>query len=475
MRRVALLVANSEFGSASGIANLRFPQADARSLAEILRNPDIGKFDRIETILERTRDEIVTSVAQTLDEERGAMVLFYYSGHGKVSDSGRLYLAAKNTTEKHLPANGVGFDAIIDMKDHFGCSRFCVVLDCCFAGLASNAMKGSKDDQLKSFAEGKGIFFLGAANSTTAAREDEALGHGVLTAGIIQGLSTGRADKRNTGRITGSDLFAWCCDFASARKAGRPVQNNKVDGDELVIAFSAPRISEETVQRLRSTLTLCWENRMLPSPELDILQTYFFGQENAVVPKPDTLERDFMEYAQGKIRFDELLERRAFRLSERTNDKKRRASRLSEQTNDKQKEVDVATSLNLISLPELIATLVCAAASGLLPAIALFSSHPTAPDIAVLRVWLFGSLASGFIAGRLLQPIGRWKSAGIGLLGMCITAAIMSTMIPSTASNTAFLYTLAIGAPMFIAIIAMSAFSWIERAVRQRYHARHDV
>jgi hypothetical protein len=475
MRRVALLVANSEFGAASGIANLRFPQADARELAELLRNPEIGKFDRIETIIEKTRDEIETSVAQTLDEERGAMVLFYYSGHGKVSDSGRLYLAAKNTTEKHLPANGVGFDAIIDMKDHFGCSRFCVVLDCCFAGLASNAMKGSKDDQLKSFAEGKGIFFLGAANSTTAAREDEALGHGVLTAGIIQGLSTGRADKRNTGRITGSDLFAWCCDFASARKAGRPVQNNKVDGDELVIAFSSPRISDGTVQRLRSTLTLCWENRMLPSPELDILQTYFFGQESAVVPKPGTLERDFMEYAQGKIRFDELLERRAFRLSELTNDKKRRASKLSERTNDKQKEIDVARTLNLTFSPELIAAVVCSAASGLLPAIALFTSTPTAPDIQGLRVWLFGTLASGFLAGRLLQPIGRWKSAGIGLLGMSITAATVSTVLPSPIHNVAYLYILAVAAPMSLAIIAMLAFSWIERAVQQRRHARNDM
>lgn len=472
MRRVAVLVANSEFGSASGIANLRFPQADARNLAEVLGNPDIGKFDRVETIIERTRDEIVTSVAQTLDEGRGAMVLFYYSGHGKVSDSGRLYLAAKNTTEKHLPANGIGFDAIIDLKDHFGCSRFCVVLDCCFAGLASNAMKGSKDDQLKSFAEGKGIFFLGAANSTTAAREDEELGHGVLTAGIIQGLSTGRADRRNTGRITGSDLFAWCCDFASARKAGRPVQNNKVDGDELVIAFSSPRISDETAQRLRSTLTLCWENRMLPSPELDILQTYFFGQESVLVPKPGTLERDFTEYAQGKIRFDELLERRAVRLSELTNDKKRTVSR--ERIDDNQKEVDVARTPKLTFSPELIAALVCAAASGLLPAIAFFTSSSTAPDISGLRVWLFGSLASGFIAGRLLRPMGRWKSAGIGSLGMCITAAALSTLLPHV-QNVAYVFVMAFAVPVFLAIIAMAAFLWIERAIQQRYHARRDI
>jgi hypothetical protein len=447
MRRVALLVANSEFGPASGIANLRFPQADARELAEVLRNPEIGKFDRIETIIEKTKDEILTSVAQAFDEERGAMFLLYYSGHGKVSDSGRLYLAAKNTNEKHLPANGVGFDAIIDMKDHFGCSRFCVVLDCCFAGLASGAMKGSKEDQLKSFAEGKGIFFLGAANSTTSAREDEALGHGVLTAGIIEGLLTGRADRRNAGRITGSDLFAWCCDFASAHKAGRPVQNNKVDGDEMVVAFSSPRISDETIKRLRSTLTLCWENRMLPSPELDVLQTYLLGQENPVVPKPGTLEGDFVEYAQGKIRFDELLQRRASRLSEATNGKKRTRP-----------EVEVARAPNLFLPRDFLAASVCGAASALLPALLVFASGLKGPPI----VLFIGCLASGLIAGLLLRRIGIRMSARIELLGASLTMAT-TTMMAGRGTQDVFEGVLLAIAITFLAILAIWAFVWIER------------
>jgi hypothetical protein len=458
MRRVALLVANSEFGPASGIANLRFPQADVRELAEVLRDPKIGKFDRVETIIEKTRDEIETSVAQTLDEERGAMVLFYYSGHGKVSDSGRLYLAANNTTEKHLPANGVRFDAIVDMKDHFGCSRFCVVLDCCFAGLASDVMKGSKDDQLKSFAEGKGIFFLGAANSTTAAREDEKLCHGVLTAGIIEGLSTGRADRSNTGRITGSDLHAWCCDFASAHKAGRPVKNIKVDGEELVIAFSSQRISDETIQRLRSTLTLCWEKRMLPLSELDILQKHFLRQENAIVPKAGTLEGDFMEFAQGRIGFDEFLERKASRLSKRTN------KRTEEVDNDKKTEdVGLARTPNLSFSPDYLAALACAAASGLLPGGLLFSMLWGKGDIPSLRVWLAGSLFSGFLAGRLLRQIGIIKSAGIALLGMCLTVVAVvivggppqSFIVPGVVLPTIF------------TIFAMWAFLWSEKVLRR--------
>jgi MFS family permease len=303
-------VGNSRFGAGSGIADLKFPRLDVEELAVILSDPKIGSFQRVEVLIEKTKDEILSSVANVLDDERGATIFFYYSGHGKVSDSGRLYLAASNTTERHLPANGVRFDSIIEMKDDFGCGRFCAVLDCCYAGLASDAMKGSKEDQLKSLVQGKGVFFLGAANSTTAAREEEHLGHGVLTAAIIDGLSTGKADIGNRGRITGSDLFAWCRDFAVSHNAVRPIQVNKVEGDELVIAFSSRRITTETIQRVHSALTLCWEHRMLSLPELEQLRTYFARRDNVAVPAAGSLEHDFLEYADGKIRFDELLGRR---------------------------------------------------------------------------------------------------------------------------------------------------------------------
>ena len=163
-----------------------------------------------------------------------------------ISDSGRLFLAANNTTDRLLPANGISFSNIFEMKDDFGCGRFCAILDCCYAGLGSTSVRGAADERLKSFADGKGIFFLGAANSTIAAREDPVLGHGVLTAGIIEGLSTGLADVDRDGRVTGPDLFAWCRDFALRHGNQRPVQKNQVADDDLVIAFSPFSIFTKT-------------------------------------------------------------------------------------------------------------------------------------------------------------------------------------------------------------------------------------
>jgi serine/threonine protein kinase len=237
-RRVALLVGNSTFASDSGIANLRFPPADVEAFAAVLEDRKIGRFDRVVRLVESDHDEILTQFTILLKEWPGATTLFYYSGHGKVSDNGRLILAASDTTEKLLPATGVPFENLIATKEDVGVGRFFVILDCCYAGLASPHIKGSEDDQLKAFAEGKGVFFLGAANATTVAREDTRLGHGVLTAAILEGLRSGQADTDGDGRITGPNLFAWCRDYAIKRDTKRPVQVNRVVDDDLVLAFS---------------------------------------------------------------------------------------------------------------------------------------------------------------------------------------------------------------------------------------------
>jgi hypothetical protein len=471
MRRVALLIGNSIFDPDSGIANLRFPKADVEELAAVLSAYQIGRFDRVEMLIEKSRDEIVTSVARALDEERGAAFLFYYSGHGKVSDSGRLYLAASNTTERHLPANGVSLASIIDMKEDFGCGRFCVILDCCYAGLASDVMKGSKDDQLKSFVQGTGVFFLGAASSTSAAREEEDLGHGVLTAAIIDGLSTGRADINNKGRITGPDLFAWCRDFATTRGAVRPVQVNRVADDELVIAFSTRKLSADIAQRIRSTLTFCWENRLLPTLDIDSLQAYF-GQEHVGVPKAESLENDFLEYSQGKIRFDELLGRKAARgiVSGEANSARPFKAPTKAEIPEAHAVTPSPSSQSFWSrliLLDILAALVCALASGWLP-VEIILNHPASPNasdpprIAVLfatAVCVLAGLYAGFCFRRvsLLRKVANpWVTL--------LAGAILSISTPKGGdASVVFVFFSVI--PTALTYLAMLVFGGIEAAV----------
>src|SRR5262249_8784654 len=296
MRRVALLVGNAKFAERSGIAQLRFPAADVEAMASVLSDPEVGRFDRVESLIDESRETILTALNTILDEERGATFLFYYSGHGKVSDRGRLFLAASDTKDRLLPATGVPFAEILETKDDVGCSRFCAVLDCCYAGLGSGNIKGSADEQLRSFADGTGVFFLGAANATAVAREDANLAHGILTAAIVDGLKSGRADVDNDGRITGPDLFSWCRDFAVKRGTHKPVQLNRVADDDIVIAFSRRRLLPAKIEAVREKLKWAWDHKLLPADELKRLQDYFWDPSSAVTPPPKSLPADFLAY-----------------------------------------------------------------------------------------------------------------------------------------------------------------------------------
>jgi hypothetical protein len=83
-----------------------------------------------------------------------------------------------------------------------------------------------------------------------------------------------------------------------------------------------------------------------------------------------------------------------------------------------------------------------------------------------MLAWLCGSLANGFIAGRLLRRIGIMKSAGIALLGMCLTVVVALRMGPPQVPIGPAIF--AIAMPTLLTILAMLAFEWIERMVRRR-------
>ncbi|WP_087750649.1 caspase family protein [Paraburkholderia caledonica] len=307
MRRVAFLVGNANFDRDSGLQCLRFPLLDVESLRSLLKDPAIGAYDRVVITRDATKDEILNKFATLLDEERGATTLFYYSGHGKVSDSGKLFLAAKNSTDRLITANGVAFRSLIEIKDDFGCGRFCAILDCCYAGLGADDIKGSEDDQLRSAVEGKGIYFLGAATSTSVAKEDVQLGHGFLTAAILAGLETGRADVDLDGRISGPDLFSWCRDFAVKRAFHLPVQATRVSNDDLAIAYSKRHLPRHTLDLVRRRLFDCMHRGLLPEKELSRLISFYMDADSVPFPTPSSLEDDFLSFTAGELTLDELL------------------------------------------------------------------------------------------------------------------------------------------------------------------------
>jgi hypothetical protein len=59
VRRIAILVGNATFGPDSGIARLLFPIADVHEMEGLLRNAEIGNYDRVLSLIDKRSDEIL--------------------------------------------------------------------------------------------------------------------------------------------------------------------------------------------------------------------------------------------------------------------------------------------------------------------------------------------------------------------------------------------------------------------------------
>lgn len=111
------------------------------ALERLLLDSEIGRYDKVVPLVNKTHTEILLQYNALLRNERGGEVLFYYSGHGKPSDLRKLFLAANDTTEDDLPVTGVQFSRIIDLKENYGIRTFTAILDCCFAGLGGSDVR----------------------------------------------------------------------------------------------------------------------------------------------------------------------------------------------------------------------------------------------------------------------------------------------------------------------------------------------
>jgi chaperonin GroEL len=209
-RRVALLIGNQVFSEESGLQPLRGPINDVDAIGHVLGNPELGGFE-IRKLLDKPHYDVVRALVETLQTANSDdFVLIFYSGHGKVSTSGKLYLATADTDQKVLQATAVPAWTLHEAVNDSLCKEVVLLLDCCYSGAVSKGLKGNVEGQLRAVQNAAGFFILTASTSIQTASENEADLHGKVmgrfTAAIVEGIQSGRADAHQTGEIRLSHL-----------------------------------------------------------------------------------------------------------------------------------------------------------------------------------------------------------------------------------------------------------------------------
>jgi len=241
------------------IPDLRFAAADASGVVEALRRALPGTTaDNVELLTDRkaTGNAIRLALGARLRarENREDTVFVYFSGHGGVAPDRRFadgtekYLLPSDASAADFEATALPMQMIGDLLERLDSERVVVFADTCYSGAAGGrtVKPGKRDfralpsEGVERRLAGTGRVIMTAAAASEVAQEDEALGHGIFTHFLLEGLD-GRADADADGAVTVSELHGYVS--ANVRKRTGGTQNPRMSrygGDEIVIRIAEP-------------------------------------------------------------------------------------------------------------------------------------------------------------------------------------------------------------------------------------------
>ncbi|HXU84711.1 MAG TPA: caspase family protein [Verrucomicrobiae bacterium] len=212
--RKALIVATSEY-SDPRLAPLDGPQKDAEALLAVLADTQVGGFDVDLALNESSAVLLETIDAFFQNRSRNDLLLLHFSGHGLKNDDGDLYLAATNTKLDRLSSKAIEASWLSRQMARSRSERVALFLDCCFAGAFTSGMTrraGADTAGVNERFSGTGRFVITASDAMQyslegGTRVGEPPQPSPFTKALVEGLSTGAADRNEDGEVSIDELF----------------------------------------------------------------------------------------------------------------------------------------------------------------------------------------------------------------------------------------------------------------------------
>lgn len=253
-RRRALIIASDEYDH-PGLSRLQAPAADADALANVLGDEDIGGFHV--DVVHNAAAHVVQGHIEDLfaDSLSDDLVLLHFSGHGLKSDSGELFFAAHNTRPDRLGSTAVPAEFVQRCIRGSRARSIVLFLDCCYGGAFGEGVAvraAGSANVLESFPAGRlgggrGRAVITASSAMEYAFEGNSLTNdqqqqpSVFTAALVEGLSSGEADRDEDGLVSLNELYDYVYDRVRERNPKQtPGRDVELQG-ELYLARSHRR------------------------------------------------------------------------------------------------------------------------------------------------------------------------------------------------------------------------------------------
>lgn len=222
----ALLIGNSTYpADEHNLQPLRGPVKDIAALNRALVDRESGLFADVDVTLlaEVTSSRALRALSKFFAEAgRDDVLLLYFSGHGKIDQTGRLHLCMQDTETTDLLSTAVSSVRISEFADESSARNVVIVLDCCHAG----AFRGG---DFGDAVAGVGRYVLTSCRSTQLAN-DATVDNGTsfFTQHLVEGL-LGAAEPDADGYISFSTLYTYV--DGRLRQAGKQIPQRRVNGD----------------------------------------------------------------------------------------------------------------------------------------------------------------------------------------------------------------------------------------------------
>lgn len=229
----ALLIGNSRFPKdPQNLQTLEGPRNDVPHLFAALTDPETGLFapTAVRTVVDHTKQEIHLELEDFFQAaRRDSCLLLYYSGHGLLDESNRLFLCAFDTIRDKCRATAIRSDDIDELIETSPARATLIVLDCCHSG----AFKGG---DLGHDLRGAGRFLLTSCRGGELANDADVQNHAsVFTSHLVEGLRGAAPEQHPDGHISLDELYAYVYGRMEADGKQRP-QRHFAGGGDVAIA-----------------------------------------------------------------------------------------------------------------------------------------------------------------------------------------------------------------------------------------------
>lgn len=257
-RRLACVIGTNAYDDPA-LPPLSYPEANVDAFTRILEDKRLGDFDQVVTLKGKTHTEIVKEIKRLSGQLKVAdLLLIYVSGYALLDkdDTGKLYLIAQNTDPAELPSSAVDVERIKTLLDNSAALQKILILDCQYGGQSPAAPVPDPElvqTQLRLVGQGKYLISNPLETGISAKPTDAEESCSLLTQYLLEGLTTGKADLDQSGKITVAEWYTYTQRQMSDRGLPAPLKwDDGVVGDWIVARTASA--SEHEAKALPTSL-----------------------------------------------------------------------------------------------------------------------------------------------------------------------------------------------------------------------------